>query len=151
MAKATNHWKRGRGKLGILAPLMGAWKTETNSPIGPLKCTRTFAPVLGGGHIQLTARWEFGKGNYEEIAMIGVNPEGKIAFWSFTSDGKNSQGTLADVSDLHPQAVGFEAKMPAGLARMAYWPDDSDGYYWVVESKNKKGWKRFTEHHYKRA
>ena len=32
--------------------------------------------------------------------------------------------------------------------RMAYWPDETDGYYWAVEAKNKKGWKRFTEHHY---
>jgi hypothetical protein len=129
MAKTTKHWKRGRGKLGIRAPLMGAWKTATNSPMGPVKCTRTFTSALGNAYIQLTARWEFGKGIYEEIAMIGVNAEGKIAFWSFTSDGKNSYGTWADVSDVHPEAIGFEAQMPAGLARMIYWPDDADGFY----------------------
>jgi hypothetical protein len=80
-----------------------------------------------------------------------VNAEGQIAFWSFTSDNKNSQGTIADVSDIHPEAIGFEARMPAGLARMVYWPDEEDGYYWVVESKTKKGWNRFTEHHYQRV
>jgi hypothetical protein len=80
--------------------------------------------------------------------MIGINPEKEMCFWSFTSDGKQSEGKLADVTDLHPQAIGFEAKMPAGLARMAYWPDEENGYTWVVESKSKRGWKRFVEHHY---
>ena len=41
--------------------------------------------------------------------------------------------------------------MAAGIARMADWPDEEDGFYWAVESRNKKGWKRFTQHHYKRA
>ena len=151
MAKTAKHWKRGRGKLGFLAPMIGTWKAATTSPMGPISCTRTFAPVLHGTYIQLSARWEIGKGVYEETAMIGQNRDGEIAFWSFTSDGKNSNGTLSDVSDIHPEGIGFEAQMPAGLARMVYWPDDADGFYWAVESKNKKGWKRFTEHHYKRV
>ena len=150
MAKTTKRWKRGRGKLGVLAPLMGVWKAEAATQMGPVKCTRTFTTVLGGTYVQLKAQWEFGKGIYEELALLGVNAEGNLTFWSFTSDGKNSTGTLADVTDLHPEAIGFEAQMPAGMARMAYWPDDSDGYYWVVESKTKKGWNRFTEHHYQR-
>jgi hypothetical protein len=49
------------------------------------------------------------------------------------------------------RAIGFEAEMPAGLARMAYWPGDAEGFHWVVESKTKKGWNRFTEHHYVNA
>lgn len=151
MSKATKHWKRGRGKLGILAPLIGTWKATAATPMGPVTCTRTFEPALGGNYVRLTARWDFGKGVYEEVAMIGVNSDGKVAFWSFTSDGKNSNGTLADVSDIHPEAIGFEAQMPAGLARMAYWPDGADGFHWSVEAKNKKGWKRFTEHHYVRT
>jgi hypothetical protein len=53
-----------------------------------------------------------------------------------------------DVSDIHPQAIGFEAQMPAGIARMAYWPDEEDGFHWVVESKNNSGWHRFSHHHY---
>ena len=85
---------------------------------------------------------------YQELAFIGSDRDGTIRFWSFTSDGKQSNGHLADVSDLHPLAVGFEAEMPAGIARMAYWPDDQGGIYWVTEARNKKGWKRFVEHHY---
>ena len=38
--------------------------------------------------------------------------------------------------------------MPAGLARMIYWPDEAGGFYWAVEARNQKGWKRFTQHHY---
>lgn len=151
MAKARKHWKRGSGKLGILAPLIGNWRASACSPMGPLTCTRTFTSILAGTRIQLNARWEFARGSYDELAIIGVNAEGQIAFWSFTSDNKNSQGTIADVSDIHPEAIGFEARMPAGLARMVYWPDEEDGYYWVVESKTKKGWNRFTEHHYQRV
>jgi len=56
---------------------------------------------------------------------------------------------VADVTDLHPEAVGFEAQMPAGLARMAYWPEEDGGFVWVVESKNAKGWRRFVEHRYR--
>lgn len=149
MAKVNKHWKKGRGKLGIFAPLIGTWKAETTSPMGPISCTRRFTLVLKGAYLQLTADWEIGKGMYQEQAMIGVNADGVVSFWSFTSDGKNSTGKLADVMDIHPEAIGFEAQMPAGLARMAYWPDDEDGFHWAVESKTKKGWNRFTEHHYK--
>ena len=45
-------------------------------------------------------------------------------------------------------ALCFEAQMPAGLARMVYWPDDADGFFWAVESKTQKGWNRFQFHHY---
>src|SRR5689334_18276000 len=151
MAKAKQLWKKGRGKLGPLAPLLGSWEASASTPIGPVKCTRTFVTVLNGSHIQLTAQWQFKKGTYEEVAIIGVNREGTLAFWSFTSDGKNSNGVLADVSDVHPEAIGFEAQMPAGIARTVYWPDESGGFHWAVESKNKKGWKRFAEHHYTQA
>ena len=81
--------------------------------------------------------------------MIGVGDGGQVCFWSFTSDGKRSQGVLADVTDLHPEAVGFEADMPAGRARMAYWPEEAGGFHWVVESKTKKGWRRFVHHSYR--
>jgi hypothetical protein len=151
MSKQNAQWKKGRGKLGVFAPLMGSWEAAADSPMGPLKCTRTFAETLSGKYIKLDAAWHFGKGAYVETAMYGVNADGDVVFWSFTSDGKNSSGKIADVSDLHPDAVGFQAQMPAGLARMAYWPDDDGGCIWVVESKNKKGWHRFTEHHYRRV
>lgn len=148
-------WKKGRGKLGPLAPLHGAWIAETDSPRGPLRCHRQLVPVLSGKYLQLDVRWEFGPIGtataYEEHALIGVRDDGAVGFWSFTSDGKHSEGTLADVTDLHPEAVGFEAEMPAGRARMAYWPASDGGFHWVVESKTKSGWSRFTEHHYRSA
>ncbi len=146
-------WKRGRGKLGFLQPLLGRWTaTAAGDVMGPVQCTRVFTPVLGGSYVRLEARWELGGGKvYEEEALIGAGDDGTVGFWSFTSDGKRSQGTVEDVTDLHPEAVGFEAHMPAGLARMAYWPDEDGGFVWVVESRNAKGWKRFVEHHYRPA
>ena len=147
MNKKSNTWKKGRGKLGVLAPLLGTWKAQAESPMGKMQCTRSFTPILNGAYVQLTAHWQFGRGSYMEQAIFGI-AAGKLSFWSFTSDGKRSEGVIADVSDLHPQAIGFEAQMPAGLARMAYWPHEEGGMQWVVEAKNKKGWKRFTSHHY---
>ena len=163
-----NAWKKGRGRLGALRPLLGKWIAEANSEMGHVRCTRVFDEVLNGAYVQLTARWEFGAvpakmkeripdasrlagRAYEEIALIGVDDGGALCFWSFTSDGKSSQGALADVSDIHRDAIGFEAKMPAGLAHMAYWPAEDGGFHWAVESKNAKGWRRFTEHHYRSA
>jgi hypothetical protein len=85
------------------------------------------------------------------MAKLWKKGRGKLGLWSFTSDGKRSTGLVADVTDLHEEAVGFEAQMPAGLARMAYWPEEGGGSSWVVESKNAKGWKRFVHHHYRPA
>jgi hypothetical protein len=161
-------WKKGRGKLGLLQPLLGRWSATADSPMGPLRCTRVFEPILGGAYVRLEARWLFGAAaqeaspqgatapppggrGYQEIALFGAGDGGGVAFWSFTSDGKRSQGTAADVTDLHPKAIGFEAQMPAGLARMAYWPDEAGGFHFAVESKTKKGWKRFVLHHYRAA
>ncbi len=141
------NWKKGRGKLGIFEPLIGTWHADSESPRGPVRCRRTFEKVLGGKYIQLTASWEFTDSTYEELALFGVGDDKTVHFWSFTSDGKRSSGQLADVSDIDPRAIGFEAQMPAGRARMAYWPAE-EGFCWVVESKTKKGWNRFTEHHY---
>lgn len=141
-------WKKGRGKLGIFEPLLGTWRAEADSEMGKVVCTRIFTRVLDNAYIQLTAEWEYAKGSYKEIALFGTRPDGTIGFWSFTSDKKQSNGYLADAADIHPQALAFEAEMPAGLARMVYWPDDGEGFHWVVESKSKKGWNRFTDHHY---
>lgn len=148
MSKSAQVWKKGRGKLGLFGPLLGKWHAVADSEAGEVHCTRTFTRVLDGAYIQLTADWEYAQGSYKELALFGVGADGKVQFWSFTSDKKQSHGYLADVTDLHPQAVGFEAQMPAGLARQAYWPDDESGFHWVVESRTKKGWNRFVEHHY---
>lgn len=141
-------WKKGRGRLGLLQPLMGSWAAETDSPMGRLTCTREFKFILSGNYIELTAKWHFPKGVYHELAVIGIKDD-KLSFWSFTSDGKRSEGYLADGKDIHPDAICFEANMPAGLARMIYWPDEDGGFCWAVESKVKKGWNRFAEHKYK--
>jgi hypothetical protein len=141
-------WRKGRGKLGIFDPLVGTWQAEADSPMGKVVCTRSFSRVLDGVYVQLVANWTYERGHYKEIALFGVGPDGNVNFWSFTSDKKQSHGWLVDVSDIHPQAIGFEAKMPAGLARMAYWPDGAGGFYWMVESGTQNGWNRFTEHHY---
>lgn len=146
-------WKKGRGKLDPLKPLIGRWVAEADSPMGKLRCTREIEE-FGDSYLRLTAHWQFGAAKkagkgYREIAMIGVGEDGIVSFWSFTSDGKKSQGKLCDASDVHAEAIGFEAQMPAGLARMVYWPDDDGrGFFWVVESKTKKGWNRFVTHHY---
>ena len=148
-------WKKGRGKLGPFVPLHGAWVAEADTDRGVARCRRVLEPILGGHFLHLQVRWEFGPAGsghaYEEYAVIGVGDDGVVCFWSFTSDGKRSQAVLADVTDLHPEAVGFEADMPARRARMAYWPDEGGGFRWVVESRTKKGWNRFVEHAYRRA
>lgn len=147
MPSKNSSWKKGRGKLGPLQPLLGSWIAQADSPMGKYKCFRTFTPVLGGKYIELKAVWDFGKSQYEEHAIYGIKDD-VLSFWSFTSDGKRSEGWLADGTDVHPDAICFEAQMPAGIARMIYWPDEKEGFHWAVESKNRKGWNRFTEHHY---
>jgi hypothetical protein len=148
-------WKKGRGKLGIMQPLLGEWQSESSSERGPLKCRRTLRPILAGNYLELTAIWQFGQGekamNYQETAIIGPGDSGGLQFWSFTNDGKRSTGQSTDATDLHPQAIGFEAQMPAGSARMAYFPHPEDGFIWVVESKTKKGWNRMITHHYQKV
>ncbi len=149
--KELMRWKRGRGKLGLLDPLLGVWSATADSPMGPVACRRSFARAIGGAWIVLEAEWDFSGKRYLEHAIYGVGDSGELTFWSFTSDGKRSVGRLADGQDVHPSAIAFEAEMPAGLARMVYWPADDDGLRWAVESRSQKGWRRFTEHHYRRA
>ncbi|MDB5694416.1 MAG: hypothetical protein JWO81_3479 [Alphaproteobacteria bacterium] len=147
-------WKSGRGLLGPLKPLLGRWEAEAAGPgaASVMRCTRSFEPVLGGARVLLIARWETGPDSaYEEMALYGKGEEGSLAFSSFTSDGKQSRGTLADGSDVHPQAIAFEAQMPAGLARMLYWPVEEEGFYFAVESRTKTGWNRFMRHLYRPA
>ena len=113
-----------------------------------MACRRSFARAIGGAWIVLEAEWDFSGKRYLEHAIYGVGESGELTFWSFTSDGKRSVGRLADGQDVHPSAIAFEAEMPAGLARMVYWPADDDGLRWTIESRTQKGWRRFTEHHY---
>ncbi len=150
-------WKKGRGKLGPMAPLLGKWKTETDTPMGPVSCVREYAK-FGDAYVRLDAVWKFRapKGEapreYREICLFGPDKDdGVLTFWSYTSDGKKSSGKLADASDIHPQAVCFEAQMDAGLARQTFWPHEKDGMLWAVEARTKNGWNRFSLHHYRPA
>ncbi len=144
-------WNKGRGNLGAFAPLIGAWIAQADSPMGPLRCTRVFERVLSDKFVQLTATWEIGSGEqsktYRELAMFGY-VDGNIRFWSFTNDGKRSEGEGAAAPDVHPEAFAFEADMPAGRARMAYWPADDGGMHWAADAKTKNGWSRMASHHY---
>lgn len=84
----------------------------------------------------------------ESTSCSGKEDEDKrLCVWSFTSDGKRSTGQLVEATDIHPSALAFESNMPAGIARQVYWPDAEEGFHWVVESRTKKGWNRFVEHH----
>lgn len=143
------NWKKGRGKLGVFAPLLGTWDVHAQTDMGPVHVTRTFSKTLGDKYIQLQSQWNFKNSSYEELALFGVDKDKTLSFWSFTSDGKHSTGRLADATDIHPLALGFAAQMDAGRARQVYWPDEHEGFYWVVESQTKKGWNRFVTHHYK--
>ena len=141
-------WKKGRGLLGPLQPLLGDWRTrkaEGGTPASAMACSRSFAP-FGKGWVRLEARWETGPDRtYVETAFFGPGEDGALGFFSFTNDGKRSVGRLADGSDVHPDAIAFEAQMPAGLARMVYWPreEGEPGFQFAVENRTKKGWNRF--------
>ena len=148
------NWRFGRGLLGPLKPLLGVWNSppEAQESAMPVRCVRALRP-LGKGWIELDARWEMAsRGEYREIALLGALPDGTLGFYSFTSDGKRSEGRVADGSDVHPQAIAFEAQMPAGLARMIYWPLNGDvGFNFAVESRTKAGWNRFLRQEYRPA
>jgi hypothetical protein len=147
-------WKTGRGMFAPLAPLIGEWASDPaeQETQRPLPCTRSFR-AFGKGWIQFDAVWRMGEqGSYRETAFFG--PADKtLAFFSFTNDGKRSEGRLADAADVHADAVAFEAQMPAGLARMIYWPldDGAPGFQFAVESRMQKGWNRFLRQIYRPA
>ena len=46
-------------------------------------------------------------------------------------------GEVASATDLHPEAFAFKADMPAGRARMAYWPADNGGIHWAPIAKRR--------------
>lgn len=144
----TIAWKPGRGKMGFMTPLLGTWRTEiAETPLGRVICLRTYEKTLDGKFIQLTADWDIGDGkkHYREIAIYGLTRDKVPAFWSFTTDGGTSHGVLADVRDMHPEAKGFEAEMPAGLARFGFWPENG-GFVWAAEAQTKKGWREIVRH-----
>ena len=148
-------WKKGRGRMGPMAPLIGRWKAMAETPMGPVACVRDYQK-FGDLYVRLDAEWLF-KGkeaalkSYREVCMFGPDADGVLAFWSYTSDGKKSFGRLVEAKDVPPGAVCFEAQMDAGLARQVFWSDGGGGMNWVVEARTKKGWSRLAEHHYRPA
>jgi hypothetical protein len=137
-----------------MKPLLGSWISTPDAQESrmPALCHRTLT-VFGKGWINLEAVWNVGGGReYRESAMFGAMPDGTLGFYSFTSDGKRSEGHLSDGSDVHATAIAFEAEMPAGRARMVYWPLNSGfGFNFAVESRTTKGWNRFLRHEYRPA
>jgi hypothetical protein len=53
-------WKKGRGELGSLGPLLGRWVAVAESPQGKVRCVRTFSRVLGGAYVKLAVLWNYG-------------------------------------------------------------------------------------------
>lgn len=142
-------WKTGRGLFGPIKPLFGAWIADVEMDGAAFTCTRTFEP-LGKGWVRLDAAWNLPQGAYRETALFGPGDDGALGFFSFTSDGKRSVGRLADGSDVDPAAIAFEAQMPAGVARVVYWPAESGpGFRFAVESRTKTDWNRFLVHDYR--
>jgi hypothetical protein len=146
-------WKKGKGKMGVFRPFLDNNWVNRPEPEQPgdnpndMRVTRTFQTILHGKYVEMNATWEMKDTTYEDRTLFGVDKDKQIHFWSFTSDGKNSNGILCDASDLHPEAIGFEAQMPSGTARQVFWPHN-EGFKFVVESRTKKGWNRFVEHFY---
>lgn len=138
-------WESGPGLFGPLKPLMGSWAspTETQGAETLHPTMRTFRD-FGDGWIELDARWEMGEGDpYREIALYGPTSDGVLGFFSFTNDGKRSEGRLADGTDIHPDAIAFEAQMPAGAARVVYWPlEAGEGFHFAVETRTTGDWNR---------
>lgn len=120
--------------------------------MGRYRVERTFAPDLSGKAVTLRASWDFGAKRYDELCVFAVDPEEKrVGFWSFTSRGERSQGWLVEAPDLPGGAIAFEADMPAGRARQAYFPGEDDGMTYVVEARRKTGWSRFLEQDLRRV
>lgn len=68
-------WKKGRGKLGILAPLVGTWHADADTPDGrpgKIHCERRFKKALNNSYVELTAIWHMSDTIYEERAFLGV-------------------------------------------------------------------------------
>lgn len=134
----------GRGLLGPMKPLLGRWLHQGEHNGQAVRVERIYEP-WGKGWVRLTATWSLPDRNYVESAFYGALSDGTLGFYSFTNDGKHSEGRLADGADVHAQAVAFVAKFPAGTGRMIAWPRDDGrpGFDFAVESQTKKGWNRF--------
>lgn len=145
----STRWSRGRGRLGLLDPLLGTWVAEGESELGHYRVQRGLERVLQRSHVRMNVHWDLGDRSYDEWAIFGADRDGTVGFWSFTSDGKQSRGHLVAADDLPSGGFSFEADMPAGRARMLFLPrDHGPGFRFAVESRSAEGWRRFVEHEY---
>lgn len=137
-------FKFGRGLLGPMKPLLGDWRFSGTYNGLPIGVTRLYEP-WGKGWVRLTATWDLPDRTYVETAFYGATADGGLGFYSFTNDGKRSEGRLVDGADVHAQAVAFVARFPAGTGRMITWPrdDGAPGFDFAVENQVKSGWNRF--------
>ena len=142
-------WRPGQGRLGRFDPLLGSWVAEGAGPAGLYHCERRFDRVLGGAYVQLVVTWAIEGGVSEELALFAPSAEGELTMWSFTSDGRQAQGRWVEPWDLPRPNLAFEADMPSGRARFAYWPDKpAGGVRYVVEARDGRTWRRLLEHVY---
>jgi hypothetical protein len=129
---------------------IGLWVTEGKGPMGTYRCERVFEELRGGKYLRLTVVWDIPGGKYEELAVYGVDPASRrLRFWSFTSDGKRSEGELTAPADVAKDALCFEADFSGRRARMIWSPVGPEGFTVAVEARNKKGWKRFLEQQFR--
>lgn len=137
-------FRLGRGLLGPLRPLLGHWVHRGEHNGQTVEVSRLYES-WGNGWVRLSATWELPGRTYAETAFYGATTEGPLGFYSFTNDGKRSEGRLADGTDVHAQAVAFVAQFPAGTGRMIAWPRDDGlpGFDFAVERQTAKGWNRF--------
>ena len=144
-------WNKGRGKLGRFKPLLGSWQPRGDSAMGPLTCTRHFELILNNKWLSLRAVWTYDdpkRDPYEEHCLIGAKDKTTLGFYSFISDGSHSEGILTEATDVHPEALCFEAEMPHGRARQIYSAGADGALLWQVERRVKAGWSPIVTHTY---
>ena len=142
-------WKYDEGILGIFTPLIGTWVAQSDSPKGPVLCTRTFSKTLHGQFIEVRTEWQFPFNKFEEFCLIGPDENRFLTFWSFDSDGKRAEGRFFKLKQLHPKAFGFETEISHGFSRQVYWPHEKTGFEWKVELHIGGDWQCLIHHHYK--
>ena len=75
-------WKKSRGTLGPLDPLLGRWvAAAAKMPDGSVgDCSREFS-AFGAGFVRLDAAWNMGpRGVYREVAFLARAMMGRSHF-----------------------------------------------------------------------